>query len=123
MDEDEDDHRRRTRFEQSGYVPNLPDAPVSRPTLVEYQARWDAELAKHMREVPGAFSRDNLVPKPVQELWQDVPYVPFDKLRSTDAQARLSVCRPRSALEEPNVRSGVGRYAHLTGDERCSLFK
>ena len=121
MEDDEDDHLRRTRFEQSGYVPNLPDAPVSRPTLVEYQARWDVDLAKHMREVPGAFSRDNLVPKPIQELWQDVPYVPFDKLRSTDAQARLSVCRPRSALEEPNVRSGVGRYAHLTGDERWSL--
>ena len=115
-EEEEDDSLRRTRFEQMGYVPNLPDAPVPRPTLSEYLARWDEELTRHTREVPGAFSRDNLVPTPVPELWQDAPHVPFEKLRSTDAQARLSVCRPRSALEEPNMKTGVGRYAHLTGD-------
>ena len=114
--DDEDEGRRQTRFERGGYVPNLPDAPVTRPTLAEYQARWAAELAKHAREVPGAFSRHNLVPKPIHELWQDAPHVPFGSLRSSEAQARLSVCRSRSALEEPNVRSGVGRYAHLTGD-------
>ena len=114
--DDEDEGRRQTRFERGGYVPNLPDAPVTRPTLAEYQARWAAELAKYAREVPGAFSRHNLVPKPIHELWQDAPHVPFGNLRSTEAQARLSVCRSRSALEEPNARSGVGRYAHLTGD-------
>ena len=38
MDADEvedDDGQRRTRFAQRGYVPNLPDAPVQRPTLAE----------------------------------------------------------------------------------------
>ena len=115
-EEDENEGRRRTRFEQRGYVPNLPDAPVRRPTLAEYQARWATELAKHTRSVPGPFSRDNLVPEPIEELFQDAPHLPFSKLRSVASQARLSVCRPHSALEEPNVRSGVGRYAHLTGD-------
>ena len=116
MDEGEDDGQRRTRFAQRGYVPNLPDAPVQRPTLTEYQERWDAALAKHSRGVPGAFSRDNLVPEAVHQLWQDAPHIPFSKLRSVEAQARLSTCRPHSALEEPNMRGGVGRYAHLTGD-------
>lgn len=115
-DNDEDEKRYRTRFEQRGYVPNMPDAPVQRPTLAEYQERWGAALAKHTRIVPGSFSRENLVPTPNQQLWQDVPHIPFTALRSTDSQARLSVCRPHSALEEPNARSGVGRYAHITGD-------
>ena len=52
-EEDENEGLRRTRFEQRGYVPNLPDAPVRRPTLAEYQARWATELAKHTRSVPG----------------------------------------------------------------------
>ena len=118
VDEEEEDNngQRRTRFAQRGYVPNLPDAPVQRPTLTEYQERWDAALAKHSRSVAGAFSRDNLVPESVHQLWQDAPHIPFSKLRSVEAQARLSTCRPHSALEEPNMRGGVGRYAHLTGD-------
>ena len=115
-DEKKDEGQRRTRFAQRGYVPSLPDAPVPRPTLAEYQARWDAALAKHSRSVPGAFSRDNLAPNPVIELWQDAPHVPFSMLRSVESQARLSTCRPHSALEEPNMHGGVGRYAHLTGD-------
>ena len=43
--------------------------------------------------------------------WQ----VPFDKLQSTEAQSRLSVCRPHSGLEPASMAGGVPRYAHNTG--------
>ena len=91
------------------------------PTLEEYKAKWDAGLAKHSRANAGPFSRNNLVPEPIHALWQDaaalvrrsilnraflvfarfcldcslcqVPYVPFDQLKTDDAIARLSRCR------------------------------
>ena len=50
-------------------------APVlpteNRPTLQEYQSKWRTKLAQHAREVDGPFSKDNLCPKPVHQLWQD----------------------------------------------------
>lgn len=98
-------------------VPDLPlHAPEKRPTLEEYQERWNAGLAWHARAVPGEFSRDNLVPAAVPQLWQDCPHVPFGALKSVDAQSRLSVCRPHSSLEPANCADGTPRYAHCTGD-------
>ena len=44
------------------------------PTLEEYKAKWDAGVAKHSRCNPGAFSRDNLAPEPIPQLWQDVAH-------------------------------------------------
>ena len=41
------------------------------------------------------------------------PYVPFDDLKSEEAQARLSACRPASAFEHPTFREGVPRYSPL----------
>ena len=40
--------------------------------------------------------------------------MPFHKLTSPDSQARLSVCRPISGLQE-NSFDGMERYAHMTG--------
>ena len=97
-------------------VPELPDPPEERPTVEQYQERWDREMARHARAVPGDFCRDNLVPKPIPQLFQDCPHVPFDKLKSNEAQARLSVCRPHSGLEPASCADGVPRYAHNTGD-------
>ena len=57
-----------------------------------------------------------MVPRPNPELWQDAPHVPFDKLVSDDAQARLSACRPISGIEEAGVIGGVPTYAHNTGE-------
>ena len=90
------------------------DVPM-RPSVEEYQKRWDLLKAWHARVVPGEFSRENLVPIPEPQLWQDCPYVPFDKLHSTEAQSRLSVCRPHSGLEEASCATGTPRYAHNTG--------
>ena len=39
----------------------------------------------------------------------------FNKLVSAESQARLSVCRPHSSLEEASSASGVPRYSHITG--------
>ena len=50
------------------------------------------------------------------QLWQDCPFLPFDKLESDEAQARLSVCKPISGLEEVSCINNVPRYAHNTGD-------
>ena len=41
--------------------------------------------------------------------------MPFDQLKSTEAQSRLSVCRPQSGLEEASCATGVPRYTHNTG--------
>ena len=41
--------------------------------------------------------------------------MPFDELKTPDAQARLSVCRPISGLTE-NSFDGMERYAHLVGN-------
>ena len=94
---------------------DIPELVRQYPTLDEYQARWDRLKDHHARPVPGAYSCDNLVPRGVPELWQDCPYVPFNKLVSAESQARLSVCRPHSSLEEASSTSGVPRYSHITG--------
>ena len=86
------------------------------PPLEEYRRKWEAERAKHVRAVPGEFGRENLVPDPNPILMQDVPWVPFHLLRTEDAQARLSVCRPLSGLQEAQVVGGVPTYAHNTGE-------
>ena len=61
----------------------------TRPTLAMYQEKWERLLATHAKDVDGAFAFSNLVPKPISELWQNCPYVPFDRLLSEEAQARL----------------------------------
>jgi len=86
------------------------------PTLEEYERKWTDELAKHIKENKGNFDRDNLVPKPIANLFQDCPYVSFDELKSSEAQSRLSVCRPFSAFEHPTFQDGVPRYSSLTGE-------
>ena len=91
-----------------------PDGPP-RPSVEEYQTRWDKLKAWHSRPVEGPFGKENLVPHPEPQLWQDCPHVPFDQLKSTEAQSRLSVCRPHSGLEEASCATGVPRYAHNTG--------
>ena len=42
--------------------------------------------------------------------------MPFEDLVSAEAQARLSVCRPHSSLEEASCSTGVPRNSHITGD-------
>ena len=70
---------------------DLPDVPERTfPTLAEYKEKWARLKAQHSKPVPGEFSRDNVVPTPVPQLWQDCPYVPFDKLELRQSQARVS---------------------------------
>ena len=44
--------------------------PEVRPTLEQYMEKWARLLAQHSKTVPGEFSNDNLVPKPIDALWQ-----------------------------------------------------
>ena len=101
--------------DEDEWVPELPPDVPERPSVEEYQKRWDSLKAWHARCVPGEFCRDNLVPTPEPQLWQDCPYVPFEELKSSESQSRLSVCRPHSGLEEASCATGVPRYAHNTG--------
>ena len=93
----------------------IPELVREYPTLDQYRARWDRLKDHHARPVPGAYCCDNLVHKSVPELWQDCPYVPFNKLASPESQARLSVCRPHSSIEEASCVSGAPRYSHING--------
>ena len=92
----------------------LPD--IVYPSLQEYQAKWKKLLAQHSKANPGPFSYSNLVPEPISQLWQDCPYVPFDKLVSNDAVSRLSRCRPINGFTPAHVAGNVVRYAHNTGE-------
>ena len=49
----------------------------SLPSIEEYRAKWAAEQGKHIKPVPGDFSRENLVSEPDAQLMRDVPWVPF----------------------------------------------
>ena len=44
--------------------------PEVRPTLDQYMEKWARLLAQHSKKVPGRFSNNNLVPKPIDALWQ-----------------------------------------------------
>jgi hypothetical protein len=73
-DDDDDgentfERRGRGAFAARGFVPKDYDMPPEKPppTLEEYQRDWDERLARHSRAVPGEFSRDNLVPKPIHD--------------------------------------------------------
>ena len=44
--------------------------PEVRPTLEQYMEKWVRLLAQHNKKVPGEFSDNNLVPKPIDALWQ-----------------------------------------------------
>jgi hypothetical protein len=89
----------------------LPDAagPNIYPTLAEYRARWSARFAAHSGHADGVHTLTNLVPRPVPNLWQDCPMAPFEQLRSEEAQANLSVCKPVSAFTPSTMREGVPR--------------
>ena len=53
---------------------DAPD-PLDRtwPTLDEYKAKWERLTVYHSRTNPGDFSRHNLVPEPIPQLWEDCP--------------------------------------------------
>ncbi len=86
------------------------------PAIEEYRLKWEKERERHVQKTPGGFSRENLVSEPNPLLMQDVPWVPLDKLRSDDVQARLSVCRPLSGLQEAQVIDGAPTHAQNTGE-------
>ena len=44
------------------------------------------------------------------------PYVPFDELKSDDAQSRLSRCRPVSGFRPSHVEDNKIMFAHNTGE-------
>ena len=100
----------------------LPEVPeqCDFPSMEQYEAKWAALFVKHSKPVAGSFAPGNLVPKPVPQLWQDCPFVAFDALESPQGQARLSMCKPISGLQENSVVNGVERYAHILGDVHFS---
>ena len=91
-----------------------------RPSLDEYKQKWNRLEQYHTRPVKGAFGHGNLVPKPVPQLFQNCPWVPFDVLTadgaSDEAHARLSRCFPISGLQLSSMADGVERYAHCQGE-------
>ena len=49
-------------------------------------------------------------------LWNDCQYVPFDKLKTDDAMARLSRCRPSSGFTPAHAEDRIIRDAHNMGE-------
>ena len=94
----------------------VPEPPEQWPSLEEYKLKWDRLFNQHTAVNPGSFSRDNLVPEPISQLFQDIPWVPFDALRSDEAQARLSRTRPISGLQTARIEDGINVYSHNVGE-------
>ena len=84
--------------EEEDWIPEIPTDVPPRPSVQEYQAMWDSRKAWHARAVRGPFSRDNLVPCPEPQLWQDCPYVPFDELKKHRGAVTLISVPPTEQL-------------------------
>ena len=54
-------------------------------------------------------------------MFEDCPYVPFDKLKTDDALSRLSRCRPLSGFKPSHCEDGSVRFAHMTGE--CNFYR
>jgi len=106
--------------EEDGVV--LPEEVIPKPitteypSLQQYEKEWNDKLTTHSKTNEGQFDTGNLIPTPIPNMFQDAPHVAFDKLRSSEAQSRLSVCRPFSAFEHPTFHDGVPRYSSITGE-------
>ena len=114
--EEDDDHDEEQREE-----PREPTPPEEkRLSLTEYKEKWDRLFQNYARPVRGSFADSNLVPKPVPQLFQNCPWVPFDVLTADDASdeahARLSRCFPLSGLQRSSMADGIERYAHCQGE-------
>jgi hypothetical protein len=114
-DIDATDDEMPTRAEQAALAERTPERRPF-PSIEEYRTQWAAKKAIHVRAVPGDFSRENLVPKPDPDLMQDVPWVPFEAVKSDEAQARLSVCRMLSNMEGTDNIEHRPHFAGKTGE-------
>ena len=74
LDEDEDEEDARDDAGDPLADEESPDPVDTKwPTLDEYKVKWASLLEKHSRPNDGGFSRTNLVPEPITQLWQDCP--------------------------------------------------
>ena len=65
--------------------------PEVRPTLERYMEKWARLLAQHSKKVPGKFSNNNLVPTPIDALWQVRSNMCFFVLFWSDCRALSDV--------------------------------
>ena len=77
----------------------LPTEP--RPTLQEYKAKWESLLAEHSRSIEGAFSAENLCPKPIHQLWQDCARLMINHVLHMEN----ACCRTRRCLQPRPLRA------------------
>ena len=114
-DNDEVNHPEDPGSTESG----LPDAAlqdVRFPSIGEYRQKWKREEARRMKGNDEPFGLSNLVPEPSTALMQDVPWVPFDLLVSSEAQSRLSVVKPAGhPVRESEYVNGVEHFASKFG--------
>ena len=74
LDEDEDEEDARDDAGDPLADEESPDPVDTKwPTLDEYKVKWASLLEAHSRPNAGGFSRNNLVPEPITQLWQDCP--------------------------------------------------
>ena len=81
------------------------------------QRAWTTATKKAARPNPkrGCW-KDNLVPKPVPELWQDTPEAPFEELQSEGAKGHLACCNLRSSMQKGQDERGRAAYACSAGE-------
>ena len=98
---------------------------LTRPSLQQYKQKWERGKAKHTKGNDDNYSHANLIPKPCPALMQDVPWVPFDLLHSSEAQCRLSAAkppgirRPREVADDEAVASDAPQDAGFPDETGC----
>ncbi len=117
-----------------GGQPPSPARPCAAtfPTIEAYRSKWAQERAKHLKKPGGDFGAHNLVPEPGENLMQDVPWIPFHKLASVEAQTRLSTVKPMGVVHEagyinkmptfPTKSGHVGRVQKHTNRDVDATF-
>ena len=76
---------------------------------------WRLERKRHLTGPGGNFDVTNLVPQPKEQLMQDVPWVPFHRLLSIEAQTRLSIVKPMGVVQEAGRVNGVPTFPMKSG--------
>ena len=101
--------------ESSSAAGACPSAAAKFLTIQDYQQKWRLERKRHLTGPGGNFDVTNLVPQPKEQLMQDVPWVPFHRLLSIEAQTRLSIVKPMGVVQEAGRVNGVPTFPMKSG--------
>ena len=111
-DDDGEDEDSREEVDDPLAAEEKPDPVDTKwPSLEEYQAKWASHLEQHSRPNSGGFSRNNLVPEPIPQLWQDCPTADCRKVATRGITGRRACARSERGGSLSFQQARAFRYA------------